>query len=75
MRTREEHLKWCKDRAIQEYDFYQGADKQRNGLTSMMSDLRKHPETASPTLQALVTMQMLKPMTRQQFVNFIDGFN
>jgi hypothetical protein len=38
--TRQEHLKWCKERAIQEYDYYKNASEaQRNGLTSMMSDL------------------------------------
>jgi hypothetical protein len=74
--TREEHLKWCKDRAIQEYDFYtNAADKQRNGLTSMMSDLGKHPETNSDTLRSLCMMKMMSPMTRQQFINFINGFN
>lgn len=73
--TREEHIKWCKERAIQEYDFYTGVDKQRNGLTSMMSDLSKHPETNSDILRSLCMMQMMKPMNRQQFVNFINGFN
>ena len=74
--TRQEHIKWCKERAIAEYDFYKTPDeKQRNGLMSMMSDLGKHPETASPTLSALCFMEMQRPMSRQQFVHFIEGFN
>jgi hypothetical protein len=74
--TREEHIQWCKERAIQEYDFYTSpAEKQRNGLTSMMSDLNKHPETRGDVLQSLCMMQMMKPMNRQQFINFIQGFN
>ena len=73
--TRDEHLKWCKERAIQEYDYYTGADKQRNGLTSMMSDISKHPETSSDVSRMLIMMHMSKPMTRQQFVDFINGFN
>jgi len=74
--SREEHLKWCRERAIQEYDFYKDAsEKQRNGLTSMMSDLGKHPETNNEVLRMLCLTQMLKPMNRQQFINFLNGFN
>jgi len=77
--TRQEHLKWCKDRAIQEYDFYfaQGGSTMatRNGLTSMMSDMGKHDETKSNSLNALILMNMRTPMIRQKFVEFINGFN
>lgn len=74
--TRDEHMQWCKDRAIQEYDYYKGGDEgQRNGLTSMMSDLGKHPETGGPTIQMLCMAQMMRPMSRQAFVTFINGFN
>jgi len=74
--TREEHIKWCKQRAIQEYDFYKGGSEgQHNGLTSMMSDLRKHPETNSEALVSLCVFQMRTPMNRQTFVNFLNGFN
>ena len=78
--TREEHLKWCKERAIQEYDFYAKNDPAsavRNGITSMMSDIGKHPETSSDSLVALCTMQLMsRPrMSRQEFVSFINGFN
>lgn len=74
--TREEHIQWCKERAIKEYEYYTSpAEKQRNGLTSMMSDLSKHPETNSETLRALCMMKMMHPMSRQQFINFINGFN
>jgi len=75
--TREEHLKMCKQRAIQEYDFYIKTDGHeaaaRNGLVSMASDMGKHPETNSPATAALCIFQ--KPRTRQEFVNFINGFN
>jgi hypothetical protein len=74
--TRQEHLKWCKERAIQEYDYYKNASEaQRNGLTSMMSDLGKHPETNNESLKALCMMEMMRPMSRQAFINFINGFN
>ena len=41
MRTREEHLKWCKERANE----YLARGDISNGITSMLSDLDKHPET------------------------------
>lgn len=41
--TRDEHLAWCKQRAREYLD--QGDVK--NAIASMMSDLSKHPETAS----------------------------
>jgi hypothetical protein len=70
--TREEHLKWCKERAISEMDYYNDPSK---GIISMMSDLNKHPETSSPTLQALCVMQLSKKLTRQETIKFINGFN
>jgi len=72
--TREEHLKWCKTRAIQEMDF---TGQPTSAIISMMSDLRKHPENNSETLQTLCTMQLLSNprMTRQEAINFINGFN
>ena len=70
--TREEHLKWCKDRAIAEMDFTKDP---KQAVVSMMSDIRKHPETASDALMMLCTVQLMRPMTRQQAVEFINGFN
>lgn len=74
MMTREEHLKWCKERAIQEMDFYGEPSK---GIISMMSDLRKHPETQSETLMALCMMKLMNPssLTRQGVIDFLNGFN
>lgn len=39
--TREEHVKWCKDRAM---DYVKHGDL-LNAVTSMMSDMDKHPDT------------------------------
>ena len=74
--TRDEHIQWCKDRAIQEFDYYTTPEeKWRNGVTSMMSDLGKHPETGGSAIQALCMMQLMqRPAGRQQFVSFINGF-
>ena len=78
--TRIEHLQTCKDRAIQEFDYYAKNNLKeaiKNGITSMMSDINKHPETKSETLQALCMMQLLGNMihSRGEFVKFINGFN
>lgn len=78
--TREEHIEWCKNRAIAEYDYYAGLKDPaalRNGMVSMMSDIMKHDETRSATLQSLIMQElMINPrMSRQEFVNFINGFN
>lgn len=40
MMTQDEHLEWCKKRALEYLDIGDCA----NAFTSMMSDLRKHPE-------------------------------
>jgi hypothetical protein len=55
MKTREEHLAWCKQRALEYIDRGQISE----GLTSMMSDMRKHPETASPALDSLTAQLMM----------------
>ena len=41
MRAYDEHLEWCKERARE----YLRAGDLVNAVTSMMSDLDKHPET------------------------------
>lgn len=40
-RSREEHLQWCKDRAL---EYWRAGDLQ-NAYVSMLSDLNKHDET------------------------------
>ncbi len=71
--TREEHLKWCKERAIKEMDY---THDPKQGIISMMSDLRKHPETDNPALSALCVMMLAagKLESRQEVIDFIDGF-
>ena len=74
MKTRIEHLNWCKERAIAEMDFHH---KPSGAIVSMMSDLRKHPETNSEVLISLCGMQlMMNPNpSRQEVINFLNGFN
>lgn len=44
MRTREEHLVWCKERALE----YLNRGDLQNAVTSMGSDLQKHPALECP---------------------------
>lgn len=71
--TRAEHLEWCKQRAREYLDRRDIA----NAVTSMLSDLSKHPETAKSSEGALA---MLGILTIQQgdlnkARRFIEGFN
>jgi hypothetical protein len=50
MRTRAEHLAWCKERALEYLEHNQLVD----AVTSMASDLEKHPETQG--ISAYLTM-------------------
>lgn len=56
--SREEHLQWCKDRAM---EYWRQGDIS-NALASMASDLEKHPETRGghPALIALGLMYVAK---------------
>ena len=54
--TREEHLAWCKQRALAYVD--QG-DLQ-NALASMGSDMSKHPQTDSPAVAAILGMDGIR---------------
>ena len=70
--TREEHLDWCKKRAM---EYVQRGDL-TNAVTSMLSDLGKHKET-EPYLKwaSLMGIGMLLTKDSQNVVRFIQGFN
>ena len=53
--TRDEHLAWCKRRALE----YVDAGDLTNAVASMGSDLKKHPDTDNPTLSGLVRIGMM----------------
>jgi len=76
--TREEHLVWCKQRA---HEYLDRGDL-TNAVTSMMSDLDKHPETRASAGKdsALVGLGVFATISAQRgdrdFVQrYIDGFN
>lgn len=70
--TRAEHIAWCKQRAIAEMDY---SKDPKQGIISMMSDIRKHPETNSPLLSALCMAELLGQPTVEKARKFIEGFN
>jgi hypothetical protein len=71
--TRAEHLAWCKKRAHEYLD--QGDITQ--AVTSMLSDLGKHPETAVRPGSPLNQLGLLACMSgdQREAARFIDGFN
>lgn len=72
-RTRAEHLAWCKSRALEYID----KGQINEGLTSMMSDMAKHPETKAPALdQMTVGLMMIGALsTRAEARRHIEGYN
>lgn len=71
--TRAEHLAWCKERALQYIDT---GDIQQ-GITSMLSDLGKHPETEGHGAIQLTGMMMFSGLldTTEKARKHIQGFN
>lgn len=72
MRTRAEHLEWCKQRAREYVERGQFAD----AVASMMSDMDKHPETKldNPFLM-MMGIQAVTSGGATDVRRFIDGFN
>jgi len=71
--TREDHLKWCKQRALQ----YLECGNITNAWASIASDLQKHSETAGHSGLMLGTMQMMAGglSSVPEMKKFIEGFN
>ena len=71
--TREEHLAWCKKRALE----YLDKGDVENAIASMMSDMQKHDETKLSSGSILSAMGLTIAMTRnpQDARRYIEGFN
>jgi hypothetical protein len=71
--TRQEHLQWCKERALE----YVEAGDPTNALASMGSDLGKHPETRGHAGIQLGMMLLMAGQlsTPNEMRKFIEGFN
>lgn len=73
MMTRAEHLEFCKRRARE----YLDRGDIKNGITSMLSDLSKHPETESSGtgILAMLGMQTMMSNDLHAAKRFVEGFN
>ncbi|MES2712011.1 MAG: hypothetical protein V4653_10545 [Pseudomonadota bacterium] len=70
MMSRDEHMAWCKARALA----YLPGDP-TSAVASMTSDLRKHPETNVPMNTTLATIGMMEIMRGPEAVRqWIEGF-
>lgn len=71
---RDEHLKLCKQRAMK----YVEVGDFNNAVTSMLSDLSKHPETEASSkgvLAQLGIFELLHSPTREKITKYVQGFN
>ncbi len=71
--TRQEHLDWAKRRALD----YLNAGDARNAVTSMLSDLTKHPELKNHPGGMMGAMLVLGGHlhTDREVRKWIEGFN
>ncbi len=71
MMTRAEHLAWCKKRALE----YVDAGELNNAITSMLSDMEKHPETKGVNPNLAMAGILFHNKSREDARRFIEGFN
>lgn len=73
MVNREEHLQWCKNRALE----YLNTNDTKNAFASFQSDMSKHPETSHHLGLEMGTMLLLGGhlSSTQQVEDWIKGFN
>ena len=73
MMTRNEHMQWCKKRALE----YCNIGDAQQAMTSMFSDLGKHKETENHIGIQLGVMGMMMGQynTPEKAKKFIEGFN
>ena len=71
--TREEHLEWCKDRALEYCDM----DDIGEAWASFLSDMKKHPETEKHSALELGMMMLMAGhlSSPPKMRKFILGFN
>ncbi len=71
--TRQEHLDWCKQRALE----YIAQGDVKNAWASMCSDFGKHEETAGHMAIGLGMMMVMggQLSTPAEMKKFIEGFN
>jgi hypothetical protein len=67
---REEHLIWCKKRAME----YFNRGDYANAVGSMLSDLSKHPETKCNDVLAVLGIMYVSKGDIEGVRRFIEGF-
>jgi uncharacterized membrane-anchored protein len=70
MKTRDEHLAWAKKRAIE----YLDAGDLQNAVTSMGSDLDKHPELGCNAYLLMAGAMDAQNGEREKVRRWIEGF-
>ena len=70
-RTRAEHLAWCKERALE----YLDAGDLENAVTSMGSDLGKHPELGCNSYLLMAGALDAQKGDAHAVRRWIEGFN
>ena len=70
--TRDEHLAWCKKRALE----YVDRGELHNAVASMGSDLTKHEDAANPANDGLLMLGMMYVMDNDAAAvrRWIEGF-
>lgn len=71
--SREEHLQWCKDRALE----YVKLGQMQDAFVSFGSDMNKHPETSDHSALSLGTQLFVAGhlSTAHEMEKWIVGFN
>lgn len=70
--TRQEHVQWCKTRALE----YVASGDLQGAVASMLSDMGKHNETGGPGLDFLGMAGLMDIQRGPQAVKtWIEGFN
>lgn len=79
-RSREEHIRFCKEEAYKQYEYDMSgkefSDPNRaiqNACTAMICDLLKHPETEKQAQNCFMLAIMVNDL--ESMKRFIDGFN
>lgn len=69
--TRAQHVEWCKQRARE----YLAIGDVTNAVTSMMSDMNKHPECRVNDALVMLGMMTVQTGDLAGAHRFVEGFN
>jgi hypothetical protein len=74
METREKHLQWCKDKALEILD---DSGNSGEAYASFCSDMSKHPDTEKHSAIELGMMMLIGGHlnSKYEMKKFIEGFN